>query len=120
MKNLLLIIPALMFSGCAVFKQPVPQVEITATAPDGSKLTIKDPMNHSLAKVTVTKDSTNGFTFNLEGLNATNDSNVVGTAYAGQAASITAAGAQINQAMVNGAQLGATIAAQAAKAAVKP
>lgn len=95
-------------TGCTTAgNQAVPSSRIKWNTQTGiADLTL--PKDESIAKFGFTRNSSNDITMTLEGLNSLNNPSVIGASYSGQALLQL----QVQQALLQGMQLGAQMAAQ--------
>ena len=110
---------ALGASGCSVFHSPVPSSELKGTIA-GQQFKLSNPKDTVITNLVI-EVNTNGMAkMSLGYLASSNNSNVIGTATAGQAETINAMGNALVNAVNAGAQVAGTVAGKAAVAAVKP
>lgn len=102
---------AALLSGCALLQPAVPTTVLTGKI-GGQAFEIRNPKQTTISNLSVEIATNGAAKLTIGGLSSVNDSNVVGAGYSGQADFVNAVGAQLNQAVQNGAAL-------AAKAAVK-
>jgi hypothetical protein len=115
-KSLLLGLAAagiLSMTGCGLLS-PVPKTQITGSI-GGQSFALSNPKDTTVSNLTVAVSTNGTASLSIGYLTSVNNSNVIGAAYSGQAASFTAFG----DAMVNAVNAGATVAAKAAATAAK-
>jgi len=106
-----LMLGAVALTGCALFKGPVPTTTVSANI-GGQKMSYSSPKDTTATNVVFEVSSNGTARLSIGAITANNNSNVIGSSYAGEAAMIHELGAQFQQAV----QTGISAAGTAAKA----
>ena len=107
----------LAFSGCV--SSPVPASHLSGTIA-GQKFVMDFPKNTTITNLTVKIETNGAASLTLGYLSAVNDSNVIGSSFAGQAGLVSAGADAFAKGVAAAAPIVGTVVGAAAKTAVAP